>query len=337
MAACSVPRCSNNSRKGWRLFRFPADPERRRLWTAQMKRENWEPRKSSCVCSAHFVESSFEQHRADGWKKLKPNAVPTVLLSRASRQRKPAKKRTELAASSVASRGGALHTHEDAAVTHDPSPLASKETNLVLLPRSIEGAPVQDYNSRTLIPSNSPEDGDHSEDSSSSLILAFSSTKVFPEQDFHSQCSLNYLPKDENYSEHLSPAPQCNGARDLQSDTCLCAELHKQLADLAEKFNLLHNSHTKANATIQGLAKKVRKLENDARNMKKRLEFRGEDQAKSVSQGVAKRTPGRCKQSGNTFRSNSHVERQVEKRGGSLGTPSSSREVSRGLAMYELD
>lgn len=26
----------------------------------------------------HFEESAFEQHRQDGWQKLKPNAVPTV-------------------------------------------------------------------------------------------------------------------------------------------------------------------------------------------------------------------------------------------------------------------
>ncbi|KAL3210550.1 hypothetical protein MRX96_037024 [Rhipicephalus microplus] len=27
---------------------------------------------------AHFEENNYEQHRADGWKKLKPNAVPTL-------------------------------------------------------------------------------------------------------------------------------------------------------------------------------------------------------------------------------------------------------------------
>lgn len=31
---------------------------------------------------AHFEENSFEQNRADGWKKLKPNAVPTVFSFR---------------------------------------------------------------------------------------------------------------------------------------------------------------------------------------------------------------------------------------------------------------
>ncbi|KAH6938785.1 hypothetical protein HPB50_012646 [Hyalomma asiaticum] len=43
---------------------------------------------------AHFEESSFEQHRADGWKKLKPNAAPSVFAFTAPpRQRKPPKQR----------------------------------------------------------------------------------------------------------------------------------------------------------------------------------------------------------------------------------------------------
>ncbi|KAL3230874.1 hypothetical protein MRX96_003530 [Rhipicephalus microplus] len=32
----------------------------------------------SVIMSIHFLEESFEQHRADGWRKLKPNAVPTL-------------------------------------------------------------------------------------------------------------------------------------------------------------------------------------------------------------------------------------------------------------------
>ncbi|KAL3198376.1 hypothetical protein MRX96_014204 [Rhipicephalus microplus] len=31
---------------------------------------------------AHFEENSFEQNGADGWKKLKPNAMPTVFSFR---------------------------------------------------------------------------------------------------------------------------------------------------------------------------------------------------------------------------------------------------------------
>ncbi|KAK8765451.1 hypothetical protein V5799_031941 [Amblyomma americanum] len=69
---------SCHSRNGWRMFHFPRDPKRKLLWLVRIKRDKWQPTKSSCVCSAHFEDKSFEQNRADGWKKLKPNAVPTV-------------------------------------------------------------------------------------------------------------------------------------------------------------------------------------------------------------------------------------------------------------------
>lgn len=33
---------------------------------------------NNCIFQIHFEESQFELHRQDGWKKLKPNAVPTL-------------------------------------------------------------------------------------------------------------------------------------------------------------------------------------------------------------------------------------------------------------------
>ncbi|XP_077550820.1 uncharacterized protein LOC144164188 [Haemaphysalis longicornis] len=51
---------------------------------------------------AHFEEDSFEQNRADGWKKLKPNAVPTVFSFRPlPRHRKAPKQRTGIALASA--------------------------------------------------------------------------------------------------------------------------------------------------------------------------------------------------------------------------------------------
>ncbi|XP_075730573.1 uncharacterized protein LOC142772261 [Rhipicephalus microplus] len=78
MPGCCVPQCSNHSRNGWKLYRFPRDPKRRLLWTVKIKRDKWQPTDTSHVCSAHFEENNYEQHRADGWKKLKPNAAPTL-------------------------------------------------------------------------------------------------------------------------------------------------------------------------------------------------------------------------------------------------------------------
>ncbi|XP_046386793.1 THAP domain-containing protein 1 B-like [Ischnura elegans] len=42
------------------------------------RRDNWEPTPYSTLCEVHFEESQFESARKDGWKKLKPNAVPTI-------------------------------------------------------------------------------------------------------------------------------------------------------------------------------------------------------------------------------------------------------------------
>ncbi|KAH7947703.1 hypothetical protein HPB52_015213 [Rhipicephalus sanguineus] len=60
------------------MFRFPANPGRRRLWLAQVKRDDWEPTSASRICSDHFKDSDYELRRQDGLKKLRPDAVPTV-------------------------------------------------------------------------------------------------------------------------------------------------------------------------------------------------------------------------------------------------------------------
>ncbi|KAH7960653.1 hypothetical protein HPB49_022063 [Dermacentor silvarum] len=77
------------------MFRFPTSPSRRKRWLAQVKRDCWEPTTASRVCYAHFEDSSFEQKRQDGLKKLRTDAVPTVFAFRAApKHRKPPKKRS---------------------------------------------------------------------------------------------------------------------------------------------------------------------------------------------------------------------------------------------------
>ncbi|XP_075556974.1 uncharacterized protein LOC142589075 [Dermacentor variabilis] len=99
MPGCCVPNCGNHSRNGWRLFHFPTQRERRTLWLTGINRRGWEPTKWSSICSAHFEDDSFEQKRADGWKKLKPNAVPKLFPPKASsRKRKSPKDLTRAAA-----------------------------------------------------------------------------------------------------------------------------------------------------------------------------------------------------------------------------------------------
>ncbi|XP_050041841.1 uncharacterized protein [Dermacentor andersoni] len=92
MPGCCVPNCGNHSRNGWRLFHFPTQRERRILWLTGINRRDWEPTKWSSVCSAHFEDDSFEQKRADGWKKLKPNAVPKLFPPKASPRKRRAPK-----------------------------------------------------------------------------------------------------------------------------------------------------------------------------------------------------------------------------------------------------
>ncbi|KAM7287662.1 hypothetical protein ISCGN_031353 [Ixodes scapularis] len=45
-----VTLCSNHSRNGWKLYGVPTNAERSRLWLVQIKRDDWEPSRSSSVC-----------------------------------------------------------------------------------------------------------------------------------------------------------------------------------------------------------------------------------------------------------------------------------------------
>ncbi|XP_066998216.2 uncharacterized protein [Anabrus simplex] len=77
MPSCAAYKCSNNGNSGFKFFRFPADPVRRRQWAINSGRV-FNPTVQMRLCEAHFEESQFETHRADGKRKLKPNAVPTL-------------------------------------------------------------------------------------------------------------------------------------------------------------------------------------------------------------------------------------------------------------------
>ena len=78
MVGCCAPNCHNRSEKGLRLFQFPADKDRRQRWFINCRRDKWTPSSGSRLCEEHFESSQFETNRADGWKKLKPNAIPTI-------------------------------------------------------------------------------------------------------------------------------------------------------------------------------------------------------------------------------------------------------------------
>ncbi|XP_075752306.1 uncharacterized protein LOC142818019 [Rhipicephalus microplus] len=146
MTGCCVPMCTNNSRNGWKLYHFPTEPKRRLLWMVKIKRDKWQPTKSSCVCSAHFEASHFEQHRADQWIKLKPNAVPTVFPFRGlPPQRKAPKDRAGPAVLPDACQ----ETRGDNSTAINCTPLTSAQANLNSRTDSLGAQQPQSCNSQT--------------------------------------------------------------------------------------------------------------------------------------------------------------------------------------------
>lgn len=97
MGGCSAPGCNSRSDLGVRLFAFPVGQERRRRWTVNSGRGNWTPTAGSRLCEKHFNESQFEANRRDGWRKLRPDAVPTV-FDFSNSPRRPLKRRSTVEA-----------------------------------------------------------------------------------------------------------------------------------------------------------------------------------------------------------------------------------------------
>ena len=56
-SSCSAIGCTRrcSKEKGIKMYRFPADPQRRHLWIRALKRKRWQPNESSRVCNAHFA------------------------------------------------------------------------------------------------------------------------------------------------------------------------------------------------------------------------------------------------------------------------------------------
>nr|XP_046264664.1 THAP domain-containing protein 1 [Scatophagus argus] len=79
MGGCSAPNCSNSTSAGKQLFRFPKDPDRKKKWVMNSRRD-FEPTPHSRLCQDHFEQSQFEEiaRSSAGGKKLRPNAIPTL-------------------------------------------------------------------------------------------------------------------------------------------------------------------------------------------------------------------------------------------------------------------
>ncbi|KAG5264937.1 hypothetical protein AALO_G00259650 [Alosa alosa] len=92
MPCCAAYGCSVQPGRGKRLHYFPREPTRRKLWEQRVRRKNWKANNFSLLCEDHFDETQYESHRADGLRKLKPNAIPTQFVftkPKTSRSRRP--------------------------------------------------------------------------------------------------------------------------------------------------------------------------------------------------------------------------------------------------------
>ncbi|XP_044739340.1 uncharacterized protein LOC123300759 [Chrysoperla carnea] len=79
MPGCAVLNCKQRSENGVRLFLLPQgsnNEERRNIWLKNLGRID--PPKHTYICAKHFTENQFENHRADGKKLLRWNAIPTI-------------------------------------------------------------------------------------------------------------------------------------------------------------------------------------------------------------------------------------------------------------------
>jgi hypothetical protein len=50
MPNCSAINCSKSPADGIRLFRFPRDPDRRKLWAVNTRRDGFIPSDNHCLC-----------------------------------------------------------------------------------------------------------------------------------------------------------------------------------------------------------------------------------------------------------------------------------------------
>ncbi|XP_077986143.1 uncharacterized protein LOC144440631 [Glandiceps talaboti] len=85
MVHCHVPKCTHVSRKtkgtSISYHRVPMDEASRKVWLTNMGIQDWHMNKPNVrVCSKHFKEECFENDTQEGTRRLKKNAVPTIVL-----------------------------------------------------------------------------------------------------------------------------------------------------------------------------------------------------------------------------------------------------------------
>nr|CAI5859510.1 unnamed protein product [Callosobruchus analis] len=49
MPGCVAVHCSNSSEKAFLIWHVPRDPDRRKQWPIETRRDNWTPSDNSCL------------------------------------------------------------------------------------------------------------------------------------------------------------------------------------------------------------------------------------------------------------------------------------------------
>ena len=61
MTKCSALYCSNSSTKGFPMFKFPVDKQKRMFWLKKMGRHNWVPGPNDALCCVCITSSVLFQ------------------------------------------------------------------------------------------------------------------------------------------------------------------------------------------------------------------------------------------------------------------------------------
>ncbi|KAG7176613.1 THAP domain-containing protein 4-like 1 [Homarus americanus] len=60
MSCCCAEGCQNGEGSGRSFFRFPRNPEQRKIWESRVGREGWRSTLTTVLCSDHFVKTDYE-------------------------------------------------------------------------------------------------------------------------------------------------------------------------------------------------------------------------------------------------------------------------------------
>ncbi|XP_071036398.1 THAP domain-containing protein 2-like [Parasteatoda tepidariorum] len=75
MGGCAAVNCTNSSKKGFRMFRFPSNVKRKKKWIINCRRSNWQSGSGALLCEVHFEEFQLEINKKYGHNKLRPDAI----------------------------------------------------------------------------------------------------------------------------------------------------------------------------------------------------------------------------------------------------------------------